>query len=619
MTVIHSFLAGTTIDFNKSLFFETIIKGNIYLGFARSNPMWGYSNLMKISHAATFPSNVIALGSSSTEETTKFYDLNSGGTTNARRVVNIGYVDASIVPTSVNDFVFLDASYIGNLELEYANKEWVRIKGLNMDYLEYTLRLRPIIKNENSNIAYDYYIFNYNNTFSSRIKIQKISEIELPTLKQPVRLMYNTNIAAASPSSSFGNNIVGDLVKTTNILGEMEITGLLPRFVQEGSGYILNNNLTNSVFFLSTPDGNIIQDKMKYLQIIETETETSLVFSYPVIGESILNSGRLKLTTASQSEKLAVFPEKFSEGQETSDITPAPLTKNYINLGAIHSSIFDVKGLVRISGQRHTEIAIKGDGDIPGGLNNKFFYLYSPHYSNENIETVYYIWYNNGTGSAPLISGVPIVVNYTPAATASTIATLTASAINAITSSFTSNVHPDVNTKIIVKNKNINPSSDAKDSTDVSTSTSFTFKKVNEIRFSRRVDNIETENILASVPEINSEIVDVITIDGNPDSTVKFMTTEHISKAIQYYFDLIRLKKVCSKSIPTNETYRQLFLCYNPKTASREYCSLENYSHSDLFSTNEHSYNLGTILYMANKKPIVREHLSSDEDFTILI
>ena len=47
----HNFLAGTSIDYEKSLFFDIMKSGYVYLGFARTEPIWGFNSLIKISRS----------------------------------------------------------------------------------------------------------------------------------------------------------------------------------------------------------------------------------------------------------------------------------------------------------------------------------------------------------------------------------------------------------------------------------------------------------------------------------------------------------------------------------------------------------------------------------------
>ncbi len=59
MTVEHKFIVGSSIDSDKSLFFDLMSSGSTYLGFARSEPIWGFNSLLKIRHSNTWPTDVM--------------------------------------------------------------------------------------------------------------------------------------------------------------------------------------------------------------------------------------------------------------------------------------------------------------------------------------------------------------------------------------------------------------------------------------------------------------------------------------------------------------------------------------------------------------------------------
>ncbi|MCH7516716.1 MAG: hypothetical protein IIB08_06280, partial [Bacteroidetes bacterium] len=69
MLVEHNFLVGTQIEYEKSLFFDLMESGDIYLGFARNEPIWGFTSLLKITHTNTWAANV--MGQSGGSDTTK--------------------------------------------------------------------------------------------------------------------------------------------------------------------------------------------------------------------------------------------------------------------------------------------------------------------------------------------------------------------------------------------------------------------------------------------------------------------------------------------------------------------------------------------------------------------
>jgi hypothetical protein len=519
MAITHSFLAGTAINYRQSLFFELMESGDVYMGFARSNPVWGFASLLKIQHSRTWSTSVMAQAGGGTSQAQKFYDSNkmndlpSADVTVGDDRVYISYIlktsDASI-PGNHNVLATVD---IGTLTLDYMNEEWAQIQGMNTDFLEDTITQFPVD-------TYDYYLFNHEigTDTASRTFIETVSKITLPRINQPVRLMYSTALSPVGPTTSFGNNLIGDLVEEINIFGERKITGLNNTFVTDGSGYIPGNSLTTATFYLTTADGIVTQGDMKYVEQIKDGNEISLIFSYPLVAEAVQNSGRLRITTTADTDKLAIFNERFSDGVFVSDNVPPPLFLNYLKIPMFHTSIFDVKGLVRI------------------------------------------------------------------------------------------------------------------DATDVD--------------FARRVDNEDTYNLLfgsatdpvtfPGVPELTltpgtpapSALI-TITIEDDPSTSVDYAVTNDISVARRFGFDLARVQKTLDSTTPTDSVYRQLFLCYRPKDKDGDDLSVSQteFVHADIFQDTdvdsdgaaEWGYELGTILFLVNKKPVFRRHLAQNEQFTLLV
>ena len=54
MSVTENFLSGSTVEYDKSLFYDIVTNGKCYIGFAREEPIWGFSHLIKVEHNAAF-------------------------------------------------------------------------------------------------------------------------------------------------------------------------------------------------------------------------------------------------------------------------------------------------------------------------------------------------------------------------------------------------------------------------------------------------------------------------------------------------------------------------------------------------------------------------------------
>lgn len=504
MAIQHTFLAGTAVPYEKNLFFELFKTGDVYMGFARNEPMWGFCSLLKIRQRVfdqVWPDAVMGFNGDSTPEK-RYYDINSDDILTSiptdGKQIYLAIVLLTDDKETIGNYTFIDRADIGLLQLDYMNEEWARIRGMDVDYFNYLLTQYPLD-------TYGYYIFNYNRDIDSRIPLESVEKVGYSTMRYPVRLQYSTVSGATTPTTIIGSNITGDLTRTINILGETEITGLSSSFVTDLNGYIENNNLDNATYFLTTTDNVVIQDEMQYVERIITDNEVSVVFSYPLVGEAVENSGRIKFSIDANADKLAVFHERFTDGKLVSDSQPPPLVLNYTRMGMFQTSIMDVLGLVKI-----TE---------------------------------------------------------------------------------------------------------------------------DDIKFARRIDTTTTENLLfgdsndpdnyPGVQGINRDEIVLISIAGNPDTTVSYAVTDDVDIARRYSFDLVKVSKMLDNETPTDKVYRQLFICYRPYVSDGGTGSVlatgTSYVHSDLFIKDTWSYQLGTILYLANKTPVYRKYIDNTEKIEIMV
>lgn len=504
MAIQHTFLAGTAVPYEKNLFFELFKTGDVYMGFARNEPMWGFCSLLKIRQRITeqtWPDTVMGYTGDATPEK-RYFDINSDdiltSTPDDGKQIYLATILAADDPTVIGNYTFIDRDDIGLLQLDYMSEEWARVRGVDVDYFNYLLTQSPLD-------TYNYYIFNYNRDIDSRLPLESVEKVGYSTMRYPVRLQYSTATAATKPTTIIGSNITGDLTRTINILGETVITGLDASFVTDLNGFVENNNLDNATYFLTTTDNVVIQDEMQYVETIVTDDEVSVVFSYPLVGEAVDNSGRIKFTVDANADKLAVFHERFTDGKLVSDSSPPPLVLNYTRMGMFQSSIMDVLGLVQLE-----------EADIT---------------------------------------------------------------------------------------------------------------------FAKRIDTTATENLLFGDPNdpdtypgvqgINRDEIVLISIAGNPDTTVSYAVTDDIDIARRYSFDLVKVTKYLDNETPTDQVYRQLFLCYRPYVTDggtgSQLATETEYAHDDLFIQDTWSYQLGSILYLANKVPVYRKYIDNTEKIEIMV
>ena len=111
------------------------------------------------------------------------------------------------------------------------------------------------------------------------------------------------------------------------------------------------------------------------------------------------------------------------------------------------------------------------------------------------------------------------------------------------------------------------------------------------------------------------------TIDDDSETSVDYAVTTNIADAITYSFDFVQIDKSITGGVGgevTEEIYRELFICFNPKDANGVNLTVTEATHTDLFQETNHTYDLGTILYLARKEPVFRKHLQSPEEFKII-
>jgi len=506
MAIQHTYLPGTAIPYEKNMFFELFQTGNVYMGFARNEPMWGFCSLFKVRHRVdinTWPTDIMGQeADSAPTKLLKYYDINSDDilttTPDDGKQVYLAIIDSASDKDTPGNYTFIDRDNIGLLLLDYMNEEWARVRGLDNDYFNYLLTQYPLD-------SYDYYLFNYNREITTRMTIDSVEKVGYSTMRYPVRIQYSTIAGATQPTTAIGTDLSGDLTRTINMLGETEITGLDSDFVSDLNGWIENNNLDNATFFLTTTDGVVIQDEMQYVEKIVIEAESSVVFSYPLVGEAVENSGRIKVTSDPNADKLAVFPERFTDGMLVTDSNPPPIVLNYSRTGMFQMSVMDVLSIVQIE-----------SGDI---------------------------------------------------------------------------------------------------------------------QFAKRIDTIATEKLLLGdaqdsdnypgVQGIARDELVLISIAGNPDTTVSYAVTDSIDIARRYSFDLVKVTKNLDEDTPTDQVYRQLFLCYAPQIddggGGYTPATDATHDHADLFIESNWSYYLGTILYLANKVPVYRKYIDNTEQIQIMV
>jgi hypothetical protein len=92
--------------------------------------------------------------------------------------------------------------------------------------------------------------------------------------------------------------------------------------------------------------------------------------------------------------------------------------------------------------------------------------------------------------------------------------------------------------------------------------------------------------------------------------------------ALEYGFDTVMLNKNVDSTGPNSPTtgiYRRLFICYQPLDSDGQQLGSPTNTVGNIFNPTTFDYNIGTLIYLANKIPIYRQWVTNQEQFKILI
>ena len=138
------------------------------------------------------------------------------------------------------------------------------------------------------------------------------------------------------------------------------------------------------------------------------------------------------------------------------------LEGKYLKVAAVtdatHLRLEDVPALAYAGAAEKTTVTTVAD--VAGSLNSKYFLI-----SKAADAVKYYVWYDNGTGVNPAVAGrTGIKVTYTNGATAATLATLTKSALDAVSGAWTTTINGS-GAQLIITNQAVGVATDAVDGT----------------------------------------------------------------------------------------------------------------------------------------------------------
>jgi len=578
---LYNFLSGSSIDNVTNFLFDNLQSGDCYLGYSRGVPelQWGISAMVFVEHStiadnSSFPICVAKSGDIYTAE--KFFDLNSvnlvSGTTDVNRELFIGKVLNT--DTTFSNVEYLSTDTIGELSLSYVGEDWMVIEGLSKYYYEL---ITP-------SVSASYYIFNYTKNNIYATKILNKSFVNIP--------YYTTscNLYMKADGETEYTLIKSNLQRTINIIGESYVTGMFAPETIAASGQdavfientINKTTLLNASFILKDTSGNILIENMDFVDPesgnpsgIYTEINSLgnsskyIAFKYPYVNAE-LQYIKFMVGTK-QNDELAIWNEMlpYNTAIPTSDSNPPGLDVSYLKNPGLSTSIFDVKGLVQILPEEVTFVKELFNNTEEATYTNLGFEI-------EEIEL-------NG----PNTEHLGIVKYFTQAGSGATIVQL-------------NDFHTFVVGDIIVD------------------------PTVPEITYTViGVDYSFGSSYIALNRSLVTDLAKNYVLTSNPSSVtarIKLAKTTDKKKALKYGFVAVLVNKIVDLvgvNSPTEDIYRQLFICYKPKDSTGNIC--DSFIHRTIFNSTDFVYDVGTVMYICNKIPIYRKWANISEEFKIIL
>ena len=554
----YSFLSGSTIDAN--LFFEAVSSGDCFLGFARSTPVWGNSALVRVQHnpSLAWPVQIVGQSAQQPAGDPYFFDKNSyAGVTNADRTVYLYRT-----PIANADF-----NLTGGSTVQDNPSGGVFVGQMVIDYLSKGWAriqgMSPRIAESIDTTQYKYYLAAGYQGGSPTIvaKILPRSVVDIASYSQECILTYKNGVTFQPVDVS-----VNGLTLTRNTLGEQVVRGF-------DSNTAFDTNLLTMEFAIRDSSNSVtLIGNMELIPgptetTFENGTETYLKFRYTVDRIDPLDNTvsqvdvYLKVTdAASDLTQLAIYHE--SHIHETSvpvaDNNPPALEITYLRSPALDLSISNVVGMNQI---------------VP----NEVWFV-------REIELAQEAYYD-------AITGVDIeTFAYAGGAVREAVVrTTTLAGAGVQTIPVLDGFSVGIGDVIWLNGGPIT------------------------------IDGVDATPGSASI-HLASDLTEDLTVDtvlkagDNADWViVKYAKTQDIDLAREVGMNLVMVVK----DVPCNPTYyqgiyRQLFVSYKP-----------NASYGPLSTTwdgAKYKYDIGTLLYLANKQPVYRKYVADGvENFKIII
>lgn len=556
----YTFLSGSSIDVN--LFFDAVSSGFCYLGFARSRPTWGLPALVRVQHrpSLTWPTDVMGYDTPGVEQL--FYDLNApGNPTNDRRRCFILEQDAGQTDydfTNVNTRRFLQEAVTGIMYLDYMSNGWCQITGMKPDI------------HQHLDATKSYYVVSWGamNALTTAAKIPMRNVVETAS--------FSTSVVIAKRASSvdvWTQVDLGDLLYTKNTLGEQVIVGLntaAGKYI-DSADYGKEFGVLDAITMLPiiSPMTIIPPSADPDVHYYENGTENYILFRYEheyidISGTPQTNTVHLKLSDElNYKTSFAIYHE--SHAVETSapvaDNNPPALQVTYLKSPNINRSIYDVTSLNQI-----TAADVSFCKEILSEEEKAYFLS-----QGFTVEEFSYL-------------DASQMASFTVRADA-----LSTDTVIAVNDGFTVAVGDgaEINGTVI---------------------------KVTAVDYTLGAGTVTLETA-PGVPLTTGTTVDAYRYGYW--AIVEYAVTSDIDQARNGGMNLVMINKSIPKVAPYYEgIYRQLFISYHPAGSLGTGPAII----PSVWDVNKYHYEIGSLMYLANKQPVYRKYISeADETFKLII
>jgi hypothetical protein len=581
-----NFLSGSVVNnyqtsyldiFGRIFSPDTSASSGVYLGFSKNRTEWGQCALINIQTKAgsgtQWYNNYIG-----SNYDTGYYDLNSGISYSDS---DLEYREIFIVSTAGtatdHDFSegYQELQYPTNnntsLYMSFIGENWCQIENLNPLYWE------------EINIAANrkFYIIPFDRNTDKALLINKKEKVRIPFNKFDVNLYFKSSTIPATKLNTTtlkcSVSVKDELV--IEGLTELDISNAYNDYNPFNNGFTWEVRTTKGILlYTMTFSAPVYQNDNPMASIYyEKDNHRYVLFS---IFDSEFGEVLLKATLGPKEyDSIGIWhealPYETSLESQISDGNPPGLPLTYLKHPLLHNSLFDVSGLVRLRPSNvwfTKELRSQSDIDMFTARSNESILI---------EETTF-------EGSTEQHFGTLIESVY--------------SATDTIT---LENDNTFVVGDIIVVAE-----------------TEYTI-----IEVGYEIGNVYILIDKALITNIvKSEYTDSILYSKYTTliSDIKIAKTQNIKTALRYSMYNVLIDKVvpggtydelAAYPSPTPDRYRQLFVCYNPSFYFDEVkylCTDEVYQHDELYSNTYHDYDLGYILYLANKPPLYRKHLTSE-------